>query len=58
MGNQEPQRCDLCGDEASSVQRVALDEDYERLVTRHTVQYACQRCYDRKDRQRLGLDRG
>ena len=53
----EPLRCDLCGAETASVQRVALDQDYERLSTRHAVQYACQRCYDRKDRRRLGIER-
>lgn len=51
-------RCDLCGQEVDAVQRVALDDDYERLATRHQVQYACQACYERKDRQRLGIDRG
>lgn len=50
--------CDLCGAPANAVQRVALDRDYERLTTRHVVQYACQSCYERKDRRRLGIERG
>lgn len=50
--------CDLCGAESRAVQRVALDRDYERLTTRHAVQYACQPCYEKKDRQRLGIERG
>lgn len=54
----KPLHCDLCGEEVASVRRVALDEDYERLATRHTVQYACERCHERKDRRRLGIDRG
>jgi hypothetical protein len=54
----EAGRCDLCGVETSAVQRVALDRGYERLATRHAVQYACQSCHERKDRQRLGIERG
>jgi len=58
MNQPETLHCDLCGAETTAVQRVALDRDYERLATRHAVQYACQSCYERKDRQRLGIERG
>ena len=50
-------RCDFCGEPASSVRRVALDRDYDRLRTRHKVLYACEPCSERKDRERLGLER-
>lgn len=50
--------CDFCGDTALSVRRVALHGDYERLRTPHAVQYSCDSCFEKKDRQRLGLDRG
>ena len=48
-------QCDFCQVRVSSVQRVALDADYERLITPHAVQYACRECFERKDRVRLGL---
>jgi hypothetical protein len=47
--------CDFCQSTASSVRRVALDGDYERLITPHAVQYACPDCFERKDRARLGV---
>ena len=47
-------RCDFCGLEVASVKRVALDGDYERLLTRHVVRYACESCSDEKERKRLG----
>ncbi len=50
-------RCDFCGEPCKSVRRVALDGDYERLRTRHQALYACPRCSERKDRERMGLDR-
>ncbi|MFP8873449.1 MAG: hypothetical protein VCB42_02710 [Myxococcota bacterium] len=50
--------CDFCGERVASVQRVALDGDYERLRTPHRLQYACPRCSERKERSRLGLERG
>ena len=50
-------RCDLCGDVVATVRRVALHGDYERLRTPHAVQYACPSCFEKKDRQRLGLER-
>ena len=45
-------RCDFCGREAPRVRRVALDRDYDRLQTPHRVQYACQECSERKERER------
>jgi hypothetical protein len=50
--------CDFCGDEAVAVRRVALDADYERLRTPHQERYSCEACFHRKERQRLGLERG
>ena len=47
--------CDFCNAQVSSVRRVALDGEYERLVTPHAIQYACPECFDYKDRVRLGL---
>jgi hypothetical protein len=52
----EPLRCDFCGEAVSSVRRVALDVGYDRLKP-HREQYACERCSERKDRERRGLDR-
>jgi hypothetical protein len=51
-------RCDFCGQTAPVVRRVALDRDYERLQTPHAVRYACSRCSDEKEQERLGLRRG
>jgi len=50
-------RCDFCGERASSVRRVALDHDYDRLQTPHHELYACPSCSERKERSRQGLDR-
>jgi hypothetical protein len=52
-----PIRCDFCSEEAISVRRVALDGDYDRLASRHQALYACPDCSERKERQRIGLDR-
>ncbi|MBW2273429.1 MAG: hypothetical protein JRG96_09175 [Deltaproteobacteria bacterium] len=49
-------RCDFCGHEVTSVSRIALDGEYERLRTPHEVRYACAPCSEKKERQRLGLD--
>ena len=54
----EPQSCDFCGEPSSTVRRVALDGDYDRLRTPHREQYACPACSEAKERQRRGLDRG
>jgi hypothetical protein len=48
--------CDFCGEDVSSVRRIALDGEYERLRTPHAVQFACSPCSEKKERQRLGLD--
>ena len=50
--------CDFCGDEVSAVRRVALDAGYERLRTPHRELYSCEACFEKKERRRLGLDRG
>lgn len=50
-------RCDLCGEEALSVRRIALDGDYDRLRKPHEVQYACPPCSEKKEQERLGLSR-
>ncbi len=50
-------RCDFCGEQATSVRRVAIDQDYDRLQTPHRELYACPSCSDRKERSRRGLDR-
>ncbi len=50
-------RCDICGAESSRVRRVALDRQYDRLRKPHQVLYACPPCSEKKERQRLGLER-
>ena len=50
-------RCDFCGESVTSVRRVALDQDYDRLQTPHRELYACSACSERKERTRRGLDR-
>ncbi|MCP4037339.1 MAG: hypothetical protein GY944_21630 [bacterium] len=49
--------CDFCGEEAPSVRRIALDGQYDRLRKPHQVRYACTPCSEKKERQRLGLER-
>jgi len=51
-------RCDFCGEWVPTVRRVALDRNYERLQMPHTERYACPACSERKERRRLGLERG
>lgn len=55
--DEQPLRCDICGAEAPSVRRVALDGQYDRLRKPHQVLYACPSCSEKKERQRLGLER-
>lgn len=50
-------RCDFCGQIADRVRRIALDAGYDRLQVRHAERYACPACSDKKERQRLGLER-
>ena len=45
-------RCDFCGAESERVQRVALDQGYDRLGQRHVVRYACESCSRRKEEAR------
>ena len=56
-GPEAPLRCDFCGAEVPRVRRVALDRDYDRLQQPHAVRYACPECSQRKERERLGLER-
>ena len=51
-------RCDICGEEALSVRRIALDGEYDRLLKPHQVQYACPPCSEKKEHARTGLGRG
>lgn len=53
QGTSAEMRCDFCNHVVSSVRRVALDGDYERLRTPHTERYACPACFEKKDRERL-----
>jgi ribosomal protein L37AE/L43A len=50
-------RCDFCGEAAPSVRRIALDKDYERLLTPHKERYACPKCSAAKDAERRGPKR-
>ena len=50
--------CDFCGDRVSSVRRVALDWQYDRLQKVHHEQYSCSSCFEVKEKRRLGLGRG
>ena len=50
-------RCDFCGEVVPTVRRVALDRDYERLLTPHRERYACPKCSAAKDAERRGLRR-
>jgi hypothetical protein len=50
-------RCDFCGEYAPTVRRVALDRDYERLLTPHKERYACAKCSAAKDAARRGVKR-
>jgi len=51
-------RCDFCGEISTSLRRVALDRGYDRLQTPHREQYACPACSEKKEKRRLGLERG
>jgi len=50
--------CDFCKQIVPSVRRVALDGEYERLRTPHQVMYSCPACFEKKERRRMGLERG
>ena len=49
--------CDFCSAVVPSVRRIALDRDYERLRTPHKEQFACPACSEKKEQERLGLER-
>ena len=57
-GGEPGLRCDFCGALVSRVRRIALDRDYDRLQTPHSVRYACPECSQRKELERLGLAAG
>jgi hypothetical protein len=50
-------RCDFCGQTVARVRRIALDDDYDRLQVRHVERYACSACSEKKERQRVGIER-
>lgn len=50
-------RCDFCGQRVPRVRRVALDSGYDRLQVRHAERYACSACSEKKERQRVGVDK-
>lgn len=50
--------CDFCHEVVASVRRVALDREYERLRTPHAVMYSCSSCFEKKERRRVGMERG
>jgi hypothetical protein len=50
-------RCDFCGEEVTSVRRVALDQGYDRLQAPHRELYACSPCSEKKEQIRRGLGR-
>lgn len=54
----EAVRCDFCGRAVDTVRRVALDGEYERLRTPHVERYACQDCFEEKDKARLAAPGG
>ena len=47
--------CDFCGDRVQAVRRVALDREYDRLQKAHRELYSCASCFEKKEKQRLGL---
>ena len=50
-------RCDFCSDVVSSVRRVALDQEYDRLQKVHQEQYSCAPCFEKKEQDRMGMTR-
>jgi hypothetical protein len=51
-------RCDFCGEASTSLRRIALDRGYDRLQMPHHEQYACAACSEKKEKRRLGIERG
>jgi ribosomal protein L37AE/L43A len=56
--SRQDMQCDFCSRVVPSVRRVALDGDYERLRTKHSVRYACPSCSQSKEEERLGVPAG
>ena len=56
-GEAAGRRCDFCGDVVSSVRRVALDQEYDRLQKAHREQYSCAPCFEKKEEERMGMNR-
>lgn len=46
-------RCDFCGKESEVVVRVALDRNYDRLTVKHEKRYACAKCSEKKEKERV-----
>jgi len=44
--------CDFCGKQCETVQRIALDKDYDRITVKHQIKYACQECSEKKEKER------
>ncbi len=57
MQDELGQLCDFCGDRVTTVRRVALDQEYDRLQKVHQEQYSCASCFEAKENRRLGLTR-
>ncbi|MFQ5585391.1 MAG: hypothetical protein ACE5GF_00965 [Thermodesulfobacteriota bacterium] len=51
-------RCDFCGRGFDTLQRVALDEGYDRLTVRHEKKYACSECSKKKEKERKERKKG
>ena len=45
-------KCDFCGIESDAVQRVVLDENYDRLTEKHVQKFACAECSSKKEIER------
>ena len=45
--------CDFCNETTESLQRIALADGYDRLVTKTPPQYACSVCFTEKEDARL-----
>ena len=45
--------CDFCGITSPKVFRVALDSGYDRILTKISAKYACQKCSSLKEERRL-----
>ncbi len=50
-------RCNFCGEEVDTIQRVALDVGYDRLTVKHDKKYACPECSTKKEKERQEPDK-